>query len=158
MLALAGLVVLATCTTLVFGEQLLAAAGGATGLPLRAEADLKAAIESAFERAEGDDVVVLADVTDFAWDAVGVFHDYYPRERVLEEMGIRVPRGVTNNTVLEGNCLLVFRRGNRMVEWTSVSAYVAECWPHDRSGSGVYTPHEARFGADSFEPVATAGD
>jgi hypothetical protein len=31
-----------------------------------------------------------------------VFHPYYPHDEVVEEMGVRVPRAVTNNTQWDG--------------------------------------------------------
>lgn len=143
-----GLVVLAVVVLLLFGEQF----AGWAGLPLRPDPELQDAIESAFERAEGDDMVVFADVTDFEWDAVGVFHPYFTHDGVVEEMGVHVPHVVTNNTQLEGHCLLVFRRDDRMVGWTTVRRNVAECRPDE--GTGVHSRDEARFVADSFEPAA----
>jgi hypothetical protein len=76
----------------------------------------------------------------------------YSHDGVVDEMGVRVPRGVTNNTQLESYCLLVFRGGDRMVAWTLVSRNVAECSVDD--GTGVHSADEARFGADTFRPAA----
>ena len=151
--ALVGLVLLGVVAVLPFEEQLVMAVGGASGLPVRPDPELQTAIEVTFEEAEGDDVVVLSEVTDFDWDAVGVFHPYYSHDGVVDEMGVRVPRGVTNNTQLESYCLLVFRGGDRMVGWTLVSRNVAEC--STDGGTGVHSADEARFGADTFRPPAS---
>jgi hypothetical protein len=149
---LVGLVLLAGVAVLLFEEQLVMVAGGASGLPVRPDPELQTAIETTFDEAEGDDVVVLSDVTDFDWDAVGVFHPYYSHDEVVDEMGVRVPRGVTNITQLESYCLLVFGAEDRMVAWTSVSRNVAECSAD--GGTGVHPADEARFGADTFRPAA----
>jgi hypothetical protein len=84
---------------------------------------------------------------------VGVFHPYYTHDEVVEEMGVRVPRAVTNNTQWDDRCLLVFRGGDRMVGWVTVSRTVAECWPDE--GTGMHSPEEARFEADSLRPTAS---
>jgi hypothetical protein len=152
--ALVGLVLLAVVAVVLFEEQLVLAVGGVSELPVRPDPELQTVIEARFEEAEGDDVVVLADVTDFDWDAVGVFHPYYSHDGVVDEMGVRVPRGVTNNTQLESYCLLVFRGGDRMVAWTSVSRNVAECSVD--GGTGVHSAAEARFGAGTFRPAANS--
>lgn len=144
-----GLALVAAVVLLLFGEEL----AGWAGLALRGDPERQAAIEAAFEEAEGDDVVVLADVTDFTWDAVGVFHPYFPHDAVVEEMGVRVPQAATNNTQLDDRCLLVFRGDDRMVGWTTVNRTVAECLPDE--GTGVHSPDEARFVADSFGSPAS---
>jgi hypothetical protein len=149
---LVGLVLMVVVAVLLFEEQLVMAAGGVSGLPVRPDPELQTVIEATFEEAEGDDVVVLSDVTDFDWDVAGVFHPYYSHDAVVEEMGVRVPRGVTNNTQLESYCLLVFRGEDRMVAWTSVSRNVAECSVD--GGTGVHSADGARFEADTFRPAA----
>ncbi len=101
-------------------------------------------------------MVVLEDATDFTWDAVGVLHPYYRHESVVEDMGVRAPRAVTNNTQWDHHGLLVFRRGDRMVQWSTVHRAVAECWPGE--STGVHTPAEARFAADAFRPIAPVAD
>jgi hypothetical protein len=124
-------------------------------LASRPDRDLQAAVEQAFEQAEGDAVVVLADVTQFGWDAVGVFHPYYPHDGIVGQIGVPVPRGATNNLQnFEGSCLLVFRDGDRMAGWTTMQRGVAECWPGE--ADSVYSPHEARFAADALRPVSSA--
>lgn len=148
LVAMVGLVLVAAAVVFIFRDQL----AGAAGLAFRPDPQLEAAVERAFEDAEGDDVVVLADVTDFAWDAVGVFHPYYPHESIVEQMGVSVPRGATNNLQnFEGYCLLVFREGDHVAGWTTVNRGVAECWPGE--SDGVYSPDEARFAADALSPV-----
>jgi hypothetical protein len=147
-LVLAGLLV-ASLVALVLREQV------ANHLGL-ADRGLQTAVESAFEQAEGDAVVVLEDVTEFEWDAVGVFHPYYPPDAIAEEMGVPIPRAVTNQVQSQDTyCLLVFRRGDAMVGWTVLHRDVATCWPED-AGPGPYPPSEARFAADSFTPLGPA--
>ncbi len=148
---LVALMLLAVAVVVIFRDQL----AGAAGLAFRPDPQLEAAVEQAFEDAEGDDVVVLADVTDFEWDAVGVFHPYYPHESIVDQMGVPVPRGATNNLQnFESYCLLVFRDGDRVAGWTTVQRGVAECWPGE--ADGVYSPDEARFAADALTPVPSA--
>ncbi|MFA9444593.1 hypothetical protein [Egicoccus sp. AB-alg6-2] len=151
--ALVGLALVVVVAFLLFEDQLVMAVGGASGAPVRPEPELQTAIEAAFEEAEGDDVVVLTDVIRFDWDIVGVFGPYTPHEKVVEQMGVRVPRGVTNNTALESSCLLVFRGGDRMVAWTTVGRNAAEGFGDEVTG--VHSSDEARFEADSFMPVTS---
>jgi hypothetical protein len=148
-LVLAGLLVAALVAMLVLREQV------ADHLGL-ADRGLQSAVEAAFEQAESDEVVVLEDVTGFEWDAVGVFHPYYPHDAIVEEMGVPVPRAVTNRVQSQDtHCLLVFRSGDAMVGWTALHRDVATCWPED-AGPGPYAPSEARFAAESFTPAGPA--
>ena len=116
-----------------------------------ADRQLESAVGGAFADAHHDDVIVLGDVTDFEWDAVGVFSPYYPHDDIVDEMGVDVPAAVTNHLQYESHCLLVFREDARMVAWTIVSRRVASC---DFEATGPFTPAEARFRGDALVPVA----
>lgn len=112
---------------------------------------LEQEVHALFAQAEPGEVVVLADATDFEWDAVGVFGPYHPREGILEKIEVDVPVSVTNWTDFEGSCLLVFRAGDRMAAWTLVERDVADC--SGRSNGRVFNRDQARFRAGSFSPA-----
>lgn len=135
-------------TVLVVMPWLLTAdlGGGEMG-----EERLEQDVRALFQEADHGDVVTLADATDFEWDAVGVFGPYYPADAINEDMGIAVPRSVSNWSQYESHCLLVFRAGDKVAGWTRVERSVAEC-ADDLSGR-VYPAEEARFRGDAFAPA-----
>ena|SRR3712207_4669493 len=109
---------------------------------------LQQEVHALFEEAEHDETVVLADATAFQWDAVGVFAPYYPADAIEEDMGVAVPRSVTNWTQYDSHCLLVFRAGDRVAGWTRVETKVAQC--ADELSGRVYSDGEARFQGNAF--------
>lgn len=120
--------------------------GGGAAPDERLEQDVR----DLFADAGPGDRVALSDATGFAWDAVGVFGPYHPHEAIVDEMDVDVPKSVTNWTVYDTHCLLVFRTGDRMTAWTLVERTVAEC-----SGelSGRVHSDDVRFEGDAFAPA-----
>jgi hypothetical protein len=126
--------------------------GGMLGLPLAPERHLEAAVHDAFAAAGPEDVVVLHEVTDLRWDAVGVFGPYTPHETVVATTGVRLSQGASANLHYDERCLLVFRHEDRLAGWTVVSRDVADC-AGEASGQ-VYTADEARFRGDALRPAS----
>jgi hypothetical protein len=137
---------LASLAMLVFPGAI----GGYAGLPVAPEPDLEAAVHELFVDADASEGVVLADATDFDWEVVGVFGPYTPHDTIVEDMGVRVPKGASNNLLYDERCLLVFRRGDRIAAWTVVARDVAEC--ADDASRRLYSAERARFGGDRLAP------
>jgi hypothetical protein len=114
---------------------------GVTSNNGRGTSSVRPSLESA--AASGATSIHFAADAAFAWDRVYVFGSYTSRQDVEKSLGFPWPDYEKSAVqVQDGNALVVFVRGGRVVDWFDSPPGIELCWIADAKG---YAREQATF-------------